>query len=45
VLCFRCNYIIGSRWGVTPEVLDNLAAYLRNPPARELGIEGLGPCT
>lgn len=36
ILCFRCNYILGSRWGVHPELLRRLATYLEQPPARQL---------
>ena len=36
LLCFRCNYVTGQRWGMTPAVLRRLADYLDNPPARQL---------
>lgn len=36
LLCFRCNYVTGQRWGMTPEVLRRLADYLEEPPARGL---------
>lgn len=44
LLCFRCNYILGARWRVTPELLRALAAYLEDPPARQLvpPLEGVG---
>ena len=32
LLCFICNYLVARR-GVTPEILDAAAAYLRKPPA------------